>query len=651
MTGLASIRIALSAALVGLVFPGIAGSQGSSHRSPAPGAQGRQITGRVITPHGDPIAEADVEIALAGSRKPFETVETSVQGEFHVAVPPRRAESPQMEVVVAVSKEGFLDAQETVELQPDHETEPVDLVLRQKRPDPRGLGWDALSAVLLPRLREPSTGAPLTGIQLNHFDLALRMLDQDNAADAAPVLGSVARHDPNCIECLTLEGLAEIDSGAWSSAARALNQAARLSALAKGKDRRMEPFVALAALQTWRGEFAKAQISLLQALALKPDDPIELSELGRVFLLQGKMATADQYLARALAHGALRDVHLLRAQALSDLDKPQEAQAQLDAYLDGRKPKQLSESARALYTELTDRITLASRSGDSALGDQSVADLLKSVPDLQGLTRDEDQSGLEAVLQRVGETVRVLFQSLPDTSSREEITMERLHADGKAALSLTQNFEYLAVNAGKEDGIQLSEYRTDKSGNVATPGDEEGNFMVTKGFAADPLIFYPDWQVGSRFRLIGRQRFNGRDAIVIAFAERPAQAKMLEEFKMKARSAVLLVQGLAWVDAASYRVLRMRTELLNPVPEIKLDGQTTDVRFSEVRFSAKDDPFWLPEDVSVLFRWNGRVYHNQHHYSDYAVFQVKTRQHIKAPKAGAGNNDGASLAHSGTGSD
>ena len=108
--------------------------------------------------------------------------------------------------------------------------------------------------------------------------------------------------------------------------------------------------------------------------------------------------------------------------------------------------------------------------------------------------------------------------------------------------------------------------------------------MVTLGFASDPLIFHPDYLAGSSLRLLGRQGLNGHDTLVIAFAQLPATAKMLEEFKTSSGSAVVLIQGVAWVDAVSYQVLRMRTDLLKPAPEVHLEAQTTDVRFGEVRF-------------------------------------------------------------------
>jgi hypothetical protein len=369
-------------------------------------------------------------------------------------------------------------------------------------------------------------------------------------------------------------------------------------------------------------------------LALRPDNSVALQELGRVFVLEGKIATADHYLQRALAHGAGRGAHLLRAQALLELDQPQKAQAELDAFLAGRKPKELSEGARGLWAELVQRVGIESRGGASTIVQRGTAKLAAGFPELKGLVPDADQSQLEPILRKVGESVQALFDSFPDTSSHEEIAMEVLHPNGKVAQSQAQHFEYLMVKTSDENGLRLSEYRTDKAGNRTTPGggSDDARYMVTLGFASAPLIFHPDYQTGSALRLLGRQRLDGHDTLVIAFAERPATAKMLEEFRISNASAVVLIQGIAWVDAATYQVLRMRTDLLKPVPEVRLEAQTTDVRFGEVHFPARDRGLWLPQEVAVTVHWNGRTFRNRHHYSDYELFQVKTHQKIRAPK-------------------
>ncbi|HEY6292897.1 MAG TPA: hypothetical protein VI455_15210 [Terriglobia bacterium] len=598
----------------------------------SPKAQNWQISGRVLTIHGKGVAAAEVEISLPGEKHPLRKVKTDDRGSFQVSFLASSGRPGRTEVMLNASCEGYLDAQDTIELESDRAAGTVDLVVQREPEDPHLLSWDDLVAALLPRLRTPVTAALLGGAGLQQFNLGLRLLDQSRPAEAASVFAGLARRNPASIELRTLAGLAGLEAGGWGSATSELSQAAHLAATAQGKARMAEPFVALGVLETWRGEFGKAELSFLQALEIRPDDALALQELGRAFLLQGKIEAGDHYFERALAHGGSADLHLLRAQALVEMGQPEKAQQQMDAYLDGRKPKQLPLGPRSLWVDLTRRIDLELAGGGATLVDRSPADLTGSFQELKGLTPAADQRALESILEKVGENVRSLFEDFPNTSSTEEINMERLHPGAKTASSLDQSFEYLMVNATDENGLRLNEYRTDKDGRPAIPGKADEDFMVTKGFASTPLVFYPDWQDGCNFRLLGRQPLDGHDALVIAFAERPARARMLEEFVSRDRTAVVLVQGLAWVDPGNFRIMRMRTMLLKPEPEIRLDDQTTDVHYAEVRFKAKEQALWLPQEVSVTVHWNGRIYRNRHRYTDYELFQVRTRDQVKAPK-------------------
>ncbi len=612
--------------------------KGLSDRSgqPSKGAELPEIHGIVTTIHGGPVAGAEVEIdvrGVEGKRLAPRTVETNIQGEFHAKLPPSAYSSRLL--TLDASKEGFLDAHDWVEAASGGRLGPVELVLRKPSEDPRLLSLDVLAETFTPKLGTFAGEARPTSVDAQQYAVALRLLGRGDTQSAAPVFADIARKNPACIQCQTLAGLTALECGGWSSAAAELSRSAHLAASDKGDESAPDAFIALGVLETWRGEFPKAAVSFLQALALRPDNPLALQELGRVFVLEDKMTTADCYLQRAIARGAGADSHLLRAEALLELEQPQKAQAEIDTFLGGRKPKELPEGTRGLWAELVQRGAIESRGSSSTIVRLKPAELAEEFPELKGLVPDEDQSQLESVLRKVGEGVQTLFQNFPDTSSHEEIQMEALHPNGTVAQSRDEHFEYLMVKTSDENGLRLSEYRTDKAGNRATPG--EGNdgarYMVTQGFASHPLIFDPDYQSGSSLRFLGRQRMDGHDTLVIAFAERPATAKVLEEFRTSNGSAVVLIQGIAWVDAASYQVLRMRTDLLKPAPEVRLEAQTTDVRFGEVRFPARKQALWLPQDVAVTVHWNGRTFRNRHHYSDYELFQVKTRQQIKAPKA------------------
>ncbi len=155
---------------------------------------------------------------------------------------------------------------------------------------------------------------------------------------------------------------------------------------------------------------------------------------------------------------------------------------------------------------------------------------------------------------------------------------------------------------------------------------------MTTGLVTIGSFFRPAHQRACRFRCLGRQRAEPH-AIVIAFAQRPGMADILGMFQAPgmASPTLTLYQGLAWVDPATFQIIRMRTDLLAPRPDVLLNRQTTQVWFSEVQFSSTPRTFWLPREVLVDTLWNSRVYRNRHRYSEYAVFLVETQEKFMPP--------------------
>ena len=49
-----------------------------------------------------------------------------------------------------------------------------------------------------------------------------------------------------------------------------------------------------------------------------------------------------------------------------------------------------------------------------------------------------------------------------------------------------------------------------------------------------------------------------------------------------------------------------------------------------MRFTEISAPLWLPRDVTVTVEWKGKKFRNLHHYSHYKLFQVETKEKLKA---------------------
>jgi lipopolysaccharide biosynthesis regulator YciM len=163
--------------------------------------------------------------------------------------------------------------------------------------------------------------------------------------------------------------------GSWFGATEHLNAAARLTVSQQASPKRAEPFLVLGVLESWEGEQRKAAGFLIRALDADPADSLILQELGRCYILQRSVETAEAYLVKAIRQGAPVESHLLRAQALLEEGDPAQAQAEMVAYLGDRKPRQLPRAVRYLWTIMEQRVELESTGHVQSVVDQPVADL------------------------------------------------------------------------------------------------------------------------------------------------------------------------------------------------------------------------------------------------------------------------------------
>jgi hypothetical protein len=88
--------------------------------------------------------------------------------------------------------------------------------------------------------------------------------------------------------------------------------------------------------------------------------------------------------------------------------------------------------------------------------------------------------------------------------------------------------------------------------------------------------------------------------------------------------AALLIQGLAWIDEQSFRILRIETWLLAERSDIGLDTQNTLVNYFPVRPAGLDREVWVPHDVSVTILFRGEMIQNTHRYSNFQLFRVES---------------------------
>jgi tetratricopeptide (TPR) repeat protein len=595
------------------------------------------VFGKVTNVHGEPIRDATVHVDIGYGGVYIRDLTTDVQGLFRTDYTLDAETYKRLAVSVTVDREGYRTAREFVDFGDGGKTWEINVTMREANEGADDLQADALVNTLAPQLRALLASDPSVSSDRKDLERGLRdFLDDHDAVKAIPSLDKVAKKLPECGNCQTLLGLAMLSAGSWTSANNGLAAGAKLAARQSNKTQQALNLIILGALENWRGAYDKAAGWFMQAKDLEPNNGFLLQELGRTLVFQKNWEAADLYLAKAIANGASPEAKLLRTRALMEEGDPEAAQAQLKDYLGKKEIREFPLPVRTLYAQVETRLNLETYAKVKSLVSEPLPNLVKAFPELKGLQpAAPGQNELAMILANTGKAVEAFFTNFPNTISVEQIHEERLGKDGKVKDSLDQKFQYLLLARPERWGLGLEEFRTDSHGERAGPTGLNAGLMLTSGFASASLLFHPAYQRGADFRYLGHQTLNGRDCYVVAFAQKPEKAQMVERFNTDESTVLVLFQGVAWIDAQSYRIVRLRTDLLKPQQSIRLNRQTTEITYDPVRFKQVASAMWLPSDVAVTVEWKGKTFRNVHHYSDFKLFNTETKdkvQHVDAPQ-------------------
>ena len=585
------------------------------------------VEGKVVTLQGAAVVGAKVQVIPQNFSAPSRILVTDRQGVFQTQYSLNVDEVKEFTAEMDVTKKGFRKAALFLDYGEGSKVNIVHVTLWEAGEDPEVLSQADLTSGLAPRLKKLGSSDGLSAAESKDYARGVAEFPERNGpARSLPFFTKVTRRDASCMPCRTMLALAELASGDWEGGYRNLVEVSN-KIVTQEIPGRPEPLVALGVMESWQHEPKKAAGYFAEALKYAPQDPLALQELGRSQLLVQNWGAADEYLGKAIVAGAGPAVRLLRVQALLGRGQFQAAGSEMTSYLNGRDVKRMPLHVRALWAQVEQRNQIESAYGKGKnKGDQQLDYLHRLPPDLTGVEPATDQTALNSILSGVGKTVADLFTNFPNTSSLEQVHQEKLGRKENVAGEVDHKFRYLCFTPAQAWGLGFDEYRLDVSGGQAWLRGREDGFMLTSGFASASLVFHPAYQPQTDFRYLGRQKVNGHEDYVVAFAQQPAKARVNGGFKSGEVTVATFSQGLAWIDPQTYQITRLRTDLLKPLPEVNLQRETTEIVYGEVHFKGMDAGFWVPQQVTVSVDWNGKHLRNQHRYSDFKLFRVEANE-------------------------
>lgn len=343
-----------------------------------------------------------------------------------------------------------------------------------------------------------------------------------------------------------------------------------------------------------------------------------------------------------LGHGQATAVEPLLVRALLAVGNKERAEKVLREYVrehpgDAAARKQLAslESPALLVSSSVEAAPAAAK--PSAATETAVAlplpsnwlppDIDEKVPSVEPMAA----CALDEVVQRAGKRVEEFVKNVDRFTASESLKHESINKWGIAESPERRKFDYVAsIEQYRPGYFSVTEYRSASNAPSDFPDGVE-----TTGLAALALIFHPNNTGNFAMSCEGLGRWNGHLAWQIHFRQRADKPNTIRAYKFGENGPAypVALRGRAWIAADSYQIVRLETDLVAPLPEIRLLSDHTIVDYGPVHFRKGDVNMWLPQSAELYSDWKGRRMHRRLSFSDYLLYSVDEKQKISMPKA------------------
>jgi tetratricopeptide (TPR) repeat protein len=575
-----------------------------------------------------------VSVRTASGIAPDSFVEVSlytVQGQLHssqtLSVSNVRFEAiPVGHYVVKATAPGYLEASEAAELEGRFPQVSVALVLRPV-PDPNAKPVASGPPLLAPKVQK-ELHAGLEALRAGKLDEARKQLtaagqQAPNHPEVNYLLGLLSQRtgDPDRAKTYWEKGLSQWPHHLFS-------------------------LLAMADLLLSQGDLTASKTYVDRAFAADAFSGRAHFLCARINLQAGVFEDAAKEAKQAIEldkEDALA-ARLILAKSQVGLHQRDEAVATLEALLKAGPSDSLAASARRILDALSTSAAEGVSAQTQTEANLTLADPSKSTaapllpPPAKWIPADIDekippvQTGvpcpLDKVLSNAGKRVVEFTKAVDHFSATELLEHQVIDPRGIAVSSENRRFNYLvSIQEVRPGYLNVDEYRDGSLGYDMFPGG-----LATVGLPSIILMFHPVNVADYDMTCEGLGNWQGTPAWQVHFRHRDVTRSPIRTYKIGGHVYPIPLRGRAWISASNSQVLRIETDLRDPVPEIKLLAEHQSLDYGPVKFKDRDVQLWLPADTDIYFNYKGRRVHRRHSFSDFLLFSVEDKQKIGKPK-------------------
>ena len=527
---------------------------------------------------------------------------------------------------VSVEVQGSPTTQASVSLQLAGENQTLDIIV--------GVGNSSGSG-------GPPMPPPLSLKEQKELTAGLAALQSQNLKEAKKYLLSAAKTAPNHPDIDYLLGILATISGDFVTAKQYFQNAAT-------RYQHVRSLIALGELNLVEGNLLEAKSHLEIAIGADPTSWRAEQLLAAVYARQQSHSDAINHAERALQLGKAdaNGARLTLAEALSAIGDYRRSVQALNDLLKQNPTESQKKQANQLLE--TNRAALASSSAPGkSMPTLPILPLSASLPSLSSNPRSDYRHWvppnvddvipptdptvscpLPEILERTGQRVLEFVDNLDRFTATERLGHQSLNEFGLAVRDEQKTFDYLVLIRQVKPGIfDVSEYRNGSDSQEIFP-----EHVATLGTVALVFVFHPNYVHDFDFQCEGLTHQGNESVWQIRFQQKPELPSRLRSYRLGTKYYRVGIKGRTWISKNSFQVLRMESDLVNQVPDLRLNAEHQDITYGPVPFQKRNLVLWLPYSADTYLDFNGHRFHRRQELSNYLLFWVDDRERDEKPK-------------------
>ena len=232
------------------------------------------------------------------------------------------------------------------------------------------------------------------------------------------------------------------------------------------------------------------------------------------------------------------------------------------------------------------------------------------------------------VIEKSGEGVQELVKNVSRIAALEHLLHEQVDEIGNPITKQTRDYNYVASISEYQPGfLSVDEYRDAHSGLNDYP-----DHISSSGFAALALVFHPDMRDNFTMTCEGLGDWKGQSVWIVHFRQRDDRPARIHDYKLGAQIYSVRLKGRAWITSDKFQIVRIESELVDPMKPIQLLSEHQIVEYGPNPFPRKNMELWLPKTAEIYFDFRRHRYYRRHSFDHYMLFSVESEDKQKPPK-------------------